>query len=86
MGLEAEKKKFIGELAFTLPDMDTERFKALRDFYNALIEAENIAGDWWNELSQENKARIEESEKQIAEGKGISHAAIMKKYREKYSR
>ncbi|MBL7698924.1 MAG: hypothetical protein JNK79_12225 [Chitinophagaceae bacterium] len=36
--------------------------------------------DWWNKLSPNRQAAIDEAIGQIKAGKGLSHASVMKKY------
>ena len=38
--------------------------------------------DWWEELSQEQKDEIEESERQIERGEFVLYEDVMKKYRQ----
>lgn len=40
--------------------------------------------DWWNKLSQEEKAAIEEGTEELNRGEGIPHEIVMKEMREKY--
>jgi len=43
-----------------------------------LLLKENV--DWWNELSEEEKAEIEEGLKQIENGEFVSHGSVMKQF------
>ena len=39
-------------------------------------------GDWWSELSEEDKNLVKESEKQYGNGDFINHEELMKRFRE----
>ena len=41
--------------------------------------------DFWNELSLEQKRRIEQSIRDLDAGKGIPHAAVMQGFRQRYA-
>lgn len=43
----------------------------------AIIEAEN---DWWDEISEEEKASIKRGIKDVKEGRVMPHEDVMKKY------
>ena len=43
-----------------------------------LLLKENV--DWWNDLSDEEKAEIEEGLKQIENGEVVSHESVMKQF------
>ncbi|MCB0651953.1 MAG: hypothetical protein KDC85_11815 [Saprospiraceae bacterium] len=42
------------------------------------------ADDFWNDLTSEQKEKIELAIRQLEEGKGISHDDVMVEFREKY--
>lgn len=44
----------------------------------ALLLKESV--DWWNDLSDEEKAEIEEGLKQIENGEVVSHESVMKQF------
>ena len=67
--LRRETKKFI----------DKADFKTVR-MVHALLEAEQES-DWWDDLTPEARSSINRGLKDAAEGKTISHEAVMKKYR-----
>lgn len=41
--------------------------------------------DFWNELSMEQKRRIEQSIRDLDAGKGIPHEAVMQEFRQRYA-
>ena len=41
--------------------------------------------DFWNELSIEQKRRIEQSIRDLDAGKGIPHEAVMQEFRQRYA-
>ncbi len=46
----------------------------------AILHSES---DFWNELSEEQKARIEQSIRALEAGKGIPHESVMQEFRER---
>jgi len=46
----------------------------------AVFEEEKSEKDWWNELSEEQKAGIAEGKKQADAGELISHEEVMKAF------
>ena len=45
----------------------------------SMLEADR-KDDWWNDLSKDIQNSILKAEKELKEGKGIPHEAVMKKY------
>ncbi|WP_276504360.1 hypothetical protein [Terrimonas pollutisoli] len=45
----------------------------------SMLEADR-RDDWWNDLSKDIQNSILKAEKELKEGKGIPHEAVMKKY------
>jgi hypothetical protein len=41
--------------------------------------------DFWNQLSDKQKKRIEHAISEIDAGKGLSHESVMQEFRQKYS-
>jgi hypothetical protein len=41
--------------------------------------------DFWNQLSDKQKIRIEHAISEIDAGKGLSHESVMQEFRQKYS-
>jgi len=80
MNIELEKFSMMREIMNANP----EQLIKLKEVFSSIFEKEEV--DFWKELSPSSKARIEESEKQIAKGEGIPHEAVMAKYRKKYTR
>lgn len=81
MNIELEKFSMMREIMNANP----EQLNKLKEVFSSIFENTGEA-DFWDELSPESKSRIKESEKQISNGEGIPHEAIMAKYRKKYSR
>ena len=44
-------------------------------------DIDEIGDDWWDKISDGERAAVEEGLKQIEEGKTIPHEEVMKKYR-----
>lgn len=73
MGLEAIKLELIAWLS-KLEDQDTiEYLKVVKD-------TREIHGDWWNDLTEDQRQGIERGMKDIKEGRTISHDEVKKKY------
>lgn len=56
--------------------------KALKDIYAFVTKKVDI--DFWDELSDEQKAEIEESIAELDKGEGIPHEQVMKEIKAKY--
>jgi predicted transcriptional regulator len=56
--------------------------KALKDIYSFITKKTDV--DFWDELSDEQKAEIEESIAEHDRGEGISHEEVMKEIKAKY--
>ncbi len=50
------------------------------DLLNQIREGEHEASDWWDELTEEQKAQIAEGQKDVDEGRTISHAKVLRKF------
>jgi hypothetical protein len=81
MNIELEKFSMMREIMNANP----EQLIKLKEVFSNIFEKKEET-DFWEELSPKSQARIEESEKQIANGEGIPHEAVMAKYRKKYTR
>lgn len=58
--------------------------KTLQTIYTILSKKNAVSADFWNELSDEQKAEIEESIAVLERGEGIPHEQVMKQMRAKY--
>jgi TRAP-type C4-dicarboxylate transport system substrate-binding protein len=58
--------------------IDTADEKVVKMVY-AMLEV-NAEKDWWDDLPEHVKAEIEEAQKELHKGKGISHAKVKKLY------
>ncbi|MES2591593.1 MAG: hypothetical protein V4608_06890 [Bacteroidota bacterium] len=56
--------------------------KALKDIYSFITKKADV--DFWDELSDEQRAAIEESIAELDNGKGIPHEQVMKEIKAKY--
>ena len=59
-----------------------DALKSLLDF--GLKRQNRPVADFWNDLSESQKARIERSIQQLDAGEGIPHEAVMNEFRQKY--
>lgn len=76
MDIQAEKLRLIEWLA-GLNDTKT---------LNELITLKKSKEvDWWDEISAEEKAAINEGQAQLDQGEGIPHELVMKEVRDKYN-
>jgi len=50
------------------------------DLLNQIREGENDASDWWDELTEEQKAQIAEGQKDVDEGRVTPHSEVKKRY------
>ena len=75
--MRKEVKKYI-DLA------DERMLKAIHAMLETDLEEEisdkEISDDWWDEMSDEERASVEEGIKQLENGEGIPHEEVMKKY------
>jgi hypothetical protein len=55
----------------------------LMQLIETLLTVEN---DFWNELSEAQKAKIERAIHKLDEGKGIPHETVMREFRELYTK
>ncbi len=75
-------KKLREQLHQYIDQMDERFLKVV----HAMVEAYSAEEkDFWDELSEEQKAQIEQSRKEHREGKGIPHKDVMDEFRKKYS-
>jgi|21_taG_2_1085346.scaffolds.fasta_scaffold16271_2 hypothetical protein len=76
MDLQAEKLSLLEWLA-GLNDP-----KTLKEFIT-LKKSKEV--DWWDEMSEDERAAIDEGLAQLDRGEGIPHEQVMKEVREKYN-
>lgn len=76
MDLQAEKLSLLEWLA-GLNDP-----KTLKEFIT-LKKSKEV--DWWDEISEDEQAAINEGLAQLDRGEGIPHEQVMKEVREKYN-
>lgn len=62
-----------------------EDSRTLKAIYTLLSKKETTEVDWWDELSDEQKADIEEGLKDIEEGCTIPHEEVMQEIRTRYN-
>jgi len=59
--------------------------KTLQAVYTLLSNKKEGSADFWDELSAEQKAAIEESISELDRGEGIPHEQVMKEIKAKYN-
>jgi len=72
MNIQNEKLKLIEWITSLQDDSIIERIK--------LIKMQYSPKDWWDEISDEEKAAIEEGLKDIREGRVVPHEEVKKRY------
>jgi predicted transcriptional regulator len=72
MSIENEKLKLIEWIKNIRDDSTIEKIKMLKD--------KSAETDWWDEISEEEKASIEKGLADIKEGRVIPHSEVKKKY------
>lgn len=72
MNIQNEKLKLIEWIASLQDDSIIERIK--------LLKMQHSPKDWWDEISDEEKAAIEEGLKDIREGRVVPHEELKKRY------
>jgi hypothetical protein len=72
MSIESEKIKLIEWLTNLEDDSIIEKIKFLKENYPQT--------DWWNEITEEEKASIEKGLEDIKAGRITPHAEVRKKY------
>lgn len=62
-----------------IKDVPVNKLEELHQFIQTLI-LKNKKTDWWDEISEAERQLIEEGEKDIEEGRVISHEDFLKSY------
>ena len=73
MGFEALKLELIEWLASLDNETTIQYLKVIKD-------SSDKSGDWWNDLTPDQKKSIEQGLKDAAEGRVISHNEVKAKY------
>jgi hypothetical protein len=74
--LEARKLHIIDQLV----GLQSDRLVSLIE---VLLRSED---DFWNELSEAHKRKVERAISDLDAGKGIPHEAVMQEFRQRYAR
>ncbi|MBK8565863.1 MAG: hypothetical protein IPN76_21600 [Saprospiraceae bacterium] len=82
MDIRAEKIWLIEQVAKITDERLLQTLKSLMEFATQQPKSVGEA-DFWDELSEAQKRRIELSIKQMDEGEGIPHEAVMSEFRAK---
>ncbi len=82
MDVSAEKLWLIDQIARITDERLISTLKSLLEFASQKPKAV-AETDFWDELSEAQKGRIELSIKQLDEGEGIPHQAVMAEFRAK---
>lgn len=84
--IQAEKLHIIQQLLSVEDELLLEAIQKLLDYGLKKGErSDEQIKDFWDELTEAQKAQIELSRKQLREGKGIPHEEVMGAFRKKYS-
>lgn len=82
MDVRAEKLWLIEQIANITDERLISTLKSLMEFASQKPKAAAVT-DFWDELSETQKHRIELSIKQLDEGEGIPHEAVMAEFKTK---
>ncbi len=75
-------KKLQEELFSYIRSMDERSLRVIHAMIGAFVQEQGP--DFWDELTDEQKARIEQSRQEHKDGEGIPHDEAMKEFRKKY--
>lgn len=84
MDIQAEKLNLITQIVKIQDESLINAIKGLLEF-GLKYQQPQEETDFWNELSDEQKARLEQSMQQAKAGEVIPHSEVMQFFREKYS-
>jgi hypothetical protein len=85
MDVRAEKLWLIDQISKITDERLLQALKSLLEF-TSQQQPVSKAKDFWDDLSEAQKRRIELSIKQLDEGEGIPHEAVMAEFSAKYRR
>ncbi|MCF8247235.1 MAG: hypothetical protein K9J37_14770 [Saprospiraceae bacterium] len=83
MDVRTEKLWLIDQIAKITDERLISTLKSLLEFASQQSKTE-ADKDFWDELSTGQKQRIEKSIRQLDNGEGIPHEAVMTEFRSKY--
>ncbi len=83
MDVRAEKLWLIDQIAKITDERLISTLKSLLEFASQQSKAE-VDNDFWEELSMAQKQQIEKAIRQLDNGEGIPHEAVMTEFRSKY--
>lgn len=75
-------EKLQQELYSFINSMDEKSLRTIHAMIGAYVAQQDL--DFWDELSDEDKAKIETSRQQYESGKGILHSEVMESFRNIY--
>ena len=84
MDIKAEKLNIIQQLLSVDDKLLLEAIQKLLD-YSQKMNAGEHSKDFWDELTELQKAQIDLSRKQHRDGQGIPHKDVMAAFRKKYN-
>lgn len=84
MDIQAEKLNLITQIVKIQDESLINAIKGLLEF-GLKYQPEDSEPDFWDELSDEQKARLELSMQQAKNGEVIPHEEVMQFFRKKYS-
>ena len=77
-GLDPQRQS---EIFVALTEIMANSNPELMEMISDQMEAER-GGDWWDELTDEDKQRLEQSMREAEEGKTVSHEQVQRETRE----
>jgi len=75
-------KKLQEELFGYIRSMDEKSLRVIHAMIGAFVKEKDA--DFWDELTDEQKAKIEQSRQEHKDGEGIPHDEAMKEFRKKH--
>lgn len=82
MNLQSEKLSLIQQL---IQVDDESLLLAIRNMLEFGLKRQGVAkSDFWDELNEEQKAKVEESIRQLETGQGIPHEEVMSMLRKRF--
>lgn len=88
MNIQTKKYNLIHQIIQVNDELLIDTLKSLLDFglkYQSTDEGEAVS-DFWDEMSDEHKIKVEKSLQQMEEGIGTPHNEVMAKFRNKYQK
>ena len=84
MDVRAEKLWLIDQIAKISDERLIQALRSLMEFAQEQPHMPAACNDFWDEISAAQKQQIEKAIRQLDNGEGIPHEAVMSEFRSKY--